>query len=184
MCDFFCKPASGRDLARQYWGMVDSEQVRRALRQLRTDANLTPEEFADKAGVNRATVYRIEKMEKHYSPRIDTILALVSSRQLTLAYFFDCVERGALHELSLGGTRSHLTQPPPKAGAHDDPVVPSASGGAVLDHEHERDLIASIGATVAAYIDAALGRSLAARQQAASPRPDETAGDADHRKSS
>jgi DNA-binding XRE family transcriptional regulator len=72
--------------------MVDSQLVRAALRQLRTDANMTPEEFADGAGVSRATVYRIEDLEKTYAPRIETVSMLVESRHITLSEFFARIE--------------------------------------------------------------------------------------------
>lgn len=75
--------------------MVTSQQVRAALRQLRTDAKMEPDEFADEAQVNRATVYRIEQMDRDYSPRIETISALVESRGLTLTAFFATIEKAA-----------------------------------------------------------------------------------------
>lgn len=75
--------------------MVTSQQVRAALRQLRTDAKMEPDEFADEARVNRATVYRIEQMDRDYSPRIETISALVESRGLTLTAFFATIENAA-----------------------------------------------------------------------------------------
>lgn len=68
--------------------MVDSKQVRLALRDLRTTKNLTPEEFADAGGVGRATVYRIEDFTAEYSPKIETICALVEGVDLRLAEFF------------------------------------------------------------------------------------------------
>lgn len=87
------KPSAVSGLDGQYWPrMVTPEQVRLALRKLRTDAKMTPEEFADEAQVHRSTVYRIEKMEKDYVPRIDTISALVDSRGLTVTEFFARIE--------------------------------------------------------------------------------------------
>lgn len=88
-CDNLSK---SRDLAGQYGAVVDSRQVRMALRKLRTDANLTPEEFADEASVNRATVYRIEDMDSRYGPKVETISALVASRGLSLTEFFARIE--------------------------------------------------------------------------------------------
>jgi transcriptional regulator with XRE-family HTH domain len=88
-----CKLRLGLGLARPYSDrMVDSQQVRAALRQLRTDAKLTPEEFADEAGVDRATVYRIEDLKKKYAPKIETVSALTESRGLTLTAFFSSIE--------------------------------------------------------------------------------------------
>jgi len=72
--------------------MITSQQVRLALRKLRTDANLEPNEFADEAGVHRSTVYRIEKLEQRYSPKIETISALAESRGFTLTEFFARLE--------------------------------------------------------------------------------------------
>lgn len=86
-----------RELAEQYLRhMVTSRQVREALRKLRTDARREPWEFADEARVDRATVYRIEKFDKPYSPKIETISALVESRGLTLAAFFAAIEGVAM----------------------------------------------------------------------------------------
>jgi transcriptional regulator with XRE-family HTH domain len=84
--------SSGTLGGKQWPQMITSRQVRAALRKLRTDANLTPEEFADEASVHRATVYRIEKMEKTNYPRIETISALVESRGLTVTAFFARIE--------------------------------------------------------------------------------------------
>ena len=54
----------------------------------------SPDEFADAAGVDRSTVYRILGVdrEKEYSPRIETVSALVESKGQTLAAFFAGVE--------------------------------------------------------------------------------------------
>lgn len=80
-------------LGGQQWPrMVTSRQVREALRRLRTEARLEPEEFADEAGVNRATVYRIEDFSKNYAPKIETVSALAESRDLSLAEFFASIE--------------------------------------------------------------------------------------------
>lgn len=85
-------PCTAAIYARQYLAVMDSQQVRAALRQLRTDAKLTPEEFADSAGVSRATVYRIEELNTTYAPRIETVSQLVKSRDLTLSAFFARIE--------------------------------------------------------------------------------------------
>lgn len=93
---FFTKGGNlriGLDLARQYCGaMVTARQVCLALRELM--GRESPEDFADGAGVNRATVYRIVNLdtEKDYQPKIETISALVESKGLTLSGFFRQIE--------------------------------------------------------------------------------------------
>lgn len=62
------------------------------LRQIRTDRRLTPEDLADRAGVDRATVYRIENLNDSYAPRIETVSALTDALGLSLADFFMRVE--------------------------------------------------------------------------------------------
>lgn len=75
--------------------MVDSRQVRLALRELRTSKNMTPEEFADAGTVSRATVYRIEDFETKYAPKVSTVSALLEGVGLTLAEFFGKLEGAA-----------------------------------------------------------------------------------------
>lgn len=70
---------------------VDSKRVHLALRQLITDTKMTPEEFADEAGIDRSTVYRILG-DKTYVPRIETMVALLESRSLTLSAFYARIE--------------------------------------------------------------------------------------------
>ena len=41
--------------------MIDPEKVRAAVRRLRTDKRWTADELSDQSGVNRATIYRLEK---------------------------------------------------------------------------------------------------------------------------
>lgn len=70
--------------------MVDTNEVRRALRQLRTDrAKLTPQQLADQSGVDRATIYRIEDLTAaDYTPKIETISALAEAMGLSITGLF------------------------------------------------------------------------------------------------
>lgn len=79
-----------QELARQYWAVVDAKQVRAALRALM--GKQTPDEFADAAGVDRSTIYRILKVGGKYSPKVETVSALVEAQGLTLSEFFLRIE--------------------------------------------------------------------------------------------
>lgn len=94
--------------------MVESRHVRAALRRLRTDKGLSPEALADAADVDRATVYRIEDMTDSYSPRIETVSALVDAMEVPISSFFWRVE----HEVAASATGSS----PRQGGRSGDPA--------------------------------------------------------------
>lgn len=102
--------------------MVTSRQVRRELQRIRGEAS--PEEFADQAEVNRATVYRIEDFDgtPKYSPRIETISKLAAARGLTVSAFFAQIE-GLPTASPQSTTVELLTQGVPD----DSRAVPAAS---------------------------------------------------------
>jgi transcriptional regulator with XRE-family HTH domain len=135
-------------------GMVDLKRVRAALRQLRTDANLTPEELADEVGVDRSTVYRIENPNSRQSPRIDTVSAIVESRGLTLSDFFAQIE-------GLPPTRRHELHSPPL-----NPKTPEADHGrAVSIESSDVDRLYALGEALAESFSRAVDRLVDARTQ-------------------
>lgn len=159
------KSRSARKLARQYLpGMVDSRQVCLALRQLISEAKLSAEEFADEAGVARATVYRIEGADKKkYSPRTETISALVESRGLTITAFFARIEG----------------LPTPVAAGHNAPAIPASTGATAHDHSvpsasaiSDKAVVLAVGDTIADAVDRGFARveAFLIGQQAAAPR--------------
>jgi DNA-binding XRE family transcriptional regulator len=78
--------------------MVDTKTVRKALRQLRAEQKMSPDALAAKSGVDRATIYRIEDLNADYSPRIETVGALVEALGSTTTMFFWNIE-GLTHHL-------------------------------------------------------------------------------------
>lgn len=120
------------------------EGLSRLLRQLRTDAGMTPEELADDAGVSKSSVYRIESGETA-SPDVETLRRLADALDLTLSQFFGRIE-GAGPSLSEGGSRvAHAT-----AGAPAHAQLPAQSADvreiAALKSRIER-LETALGAT-------------------------------------
>lgn len=110
--------------------MADT-RVRKALQRLRGD--WSPGQFAEKAGLHRSTVYRIEDFEdQEYSPSVDTVDALVRARGTTLAQFFAALEReertasapdySAVPEEPIASDASHAGEPPTHG---TDPPVPA-----------------------------------------------------------
>jgi transcriptional regulator with XRE-family HTH domain len=143
--------------------MVTTRQVQDALRQLRIEANLAPEEFADEAAVGRATVYRIENQKKVYAAKIETISALVASRGLTLSAFFARIEGLPARPLSEYDRAS--TSKSGETTTHA-PSVPSA---AALTEKH----LVAISANIADAIDRGVERLaalLSSGEQAPAPR--------------
>lgn len=87
-----------------------------ALRQLRTDAKLSPDELADEAGVSRSTVYRIESGEVA-DPDLPTLRGLANALELPLSELFRHVE-------TLTASR-HIgdLQPSPDTGGPSGPAT-------------------------------------------------------------
>lgn len=71
--------------------MINEKRVQLALRKLWTERGLTPEDVATMAGVNRATVYRIAKVDDAYSPRVGTVLQILASLRVPAPLFFASV---------------------------------------------------------------------------------------------
>lgn len=138
--------------------MVSSKEVRAALRELR--GKISPDDFADEAGVNRATVYRIEDLKRSYTPRIETIDALVRSRGLTLSAFFAQLE--GLHAQPDDGRASSAR--PLTRGADPSVSRPLDDTGALVAG------LSSAVVTLARSIDRLGERAGAPREQTAGTR--------------
>jgi DNA-binding XRE family transcriptional regulator len=119
--------------------MIDTRQVRTALRQLRTDRGLSTDVLADKSGVDRATIYRIENLNQEYAPRIETVSALVDAFGLTTATFFWNIESSDQSRHS-GDQRSD-----PSGGSSDVPASVAARIQQLeLENESYKSVIADL----------------------------------------
>lgn len=66
--------------------------IARAIKRLRTNIGMTPDELADAGGVSRSTVYRIEGGEIG-DPDLTTLRGLAKALEVTLSEFFLHVEK-------------------------------------------------------------------------------------------
>lgn len=96
---------------------MDYQRARGALRQRRFDRGMDANELADKAGVERTTVYRVEALKKNpgYKPDFDTLEKLVGALGWSLTEFFAQVEGADLQTEPL----SDRTAPPAPSLGHD-----------------------------------------------------------------
>jgi DNA-binding phage protein len=178
MCDYSsgaCKSLCCDELARPYWPtMVTTRQVRRALRELMGAEK--PGEFAEAAGVDRATVYRVINVEgnKDYTPQIETIAAMAMARGLTLSQFFLTIEAAA-RTTSTAENRPSETHS--RAG-DGDPVQAERAARSLLD---TNTVLVAMGEAIADGIDRGIERLLKARKQDAAAGDRAPERDADHR---
>ena len=73
---------------------VDYVRARKVLRDRRFELRMGVNELADASGVNRVTIYHLEKVEKEpdHKPDLDTLERLATAMDLTLAQFFARIE--------------------------------------------------------------------------------------------
>jgi transcriptional regulator with XRE-family HTH domain len=67
--------------------------IAKALKRLRTDNGISPDQLADGAGISRSTVYRIEGGEIA-DPDLATLRGLVKALNVSMSHFFAQVEAG------------------------------------------------------------------------------------------
>lgn len=155
---------------------MDASTVQRALRDV--IGAVDPAEFAKDSGVAKATIYRILKVgaPKPYAPRIDTIIAILKERGLSLSEFFARVE-------GLPAQPFRDRSSTPEVASHGaDTALSSAT------HVPESLFIAGLQ-NLALTIDRAVDRLIAARtparrarKQTATPRARTAVRDGRHRK--
>lgn len=80
----------------EYCGQMDPREVQIALRKLWTDKGLDPKQVAAQSGVDRATVYRIAKVDKSYSPSLETVIQILEAVGTSATTFFAGIERSDL----------------------------------------------------------------------------------------
>lgn len=142
-------------------------ELRVVLRQLRTDARLSPEELATEADVSRSTIYRLENGEIE-EPDLQTLRRIVGALGVTLSSFFAQIE-------GLKGPRTELQNLPSENQTRTaDASTPLPTSDAALSTTDLAALITAgvsgLGESLERAIDRAADRILTAREPAATPR--------------
>lgn len=139
---------------------MDYRRVREVLRECRFQLDLGVKEIAEKSGLERTTIYRIENLKElpDYKPDLETIEAVIKGLGLTLSAFFARVENTGLQALP---SRSTDRLPPASEDARGNPSAVPETSELVTD-----TLIISAAEQFAAAID----RLIASREQAPAAR--------------
>jgi transcriptional regulator with XRE-family HTH domain len=143
------------------------QAIRDFFRDERVRQKLSQTDVAQKAGIEQATISKIEK-EKNYEPGLTTFQQAVAGLGMTLSGFFAELEAhttgGQL--AAAGGSAHDLGVRKGGAKRHDRAV----SSGPPLAVEDLRAVIIAVGETLGESIERAVTRSIVARQQTPDPR--------------
>lgn len=154
-----------------YTAAVNLDVFRAVFRRTRKNRVGGADKLAELAGINRATIYKIET-DKSYIPGIDTLTTLVEAMPgLTLSEFFSQIER----QTDADSTESYssvTTHPPlrPTAASEGKPSYGGPSPG-IRHDEVEDSIIEDALLDMGNRLIDAIGAIHAARRQTAEPRP-------------
>jgi transcriptional regulator with XRE-family HTH domain len=152
--------------------------IREGLRSLREREHFTLDEANKVSGVDRAVIHRIENTKKYpkYEPGIETVRRLVEGMGISLAQFFNELERAqdaaAAESHSPLHNPSTVVQNPHRSPASTTDVIAELPDGRRLfsDTVGVEVLIAGFGETLSEAISHAADRVVDRLEQIASPR--------------